>query len=179
MEFKEWFCLKDRDSFTIDPKINPSDARFYFGRPREDGRLKAQLRRSFIDPGVPKMMVWGPYGSGKTQTLYHLEYFLRNSKPDSCRLTPRTVHLDLEIQSKSDCSDWHLQLLEALGKETVSQWVMTLFNRVADLDAELRQIFGDPNAVETIKNLRAGGEVSLTAWRWLTAQKLALESYKG
>ena len=32
MDFKNWFCLKDRETFTIDPKINSADARFYFGR---------------------------------------------------------------------------------------------------------------------------------------------------
>jgi len=69
MDFKNWFCLKDRESFTIDPKINSNDARFYFGRAQLDQRMKNQLKRAFIDPQVPKMMVWGPYGCGKTQTL--------------------------------------------------------------------------------------------------------------
>jgi len=32
MEFQEWFCLKGRDTFTIDPKISSEDAKFYFGR---------------------------------------------------------------------------------------------------------------------------------------------------
>ena len=36
MNFKDWFCLKDRESFTIDPKINTADARFYFGRAQLD-----------------------------------------------------------------------------------------------------------------------------------------------
>ena len=69
MDFKNWFCLKDRESFTIDPKINSADARFYFGRAQLDERMKNQVKRAFIDPQVPKMMVWGPYGCGKTQTL--------------------------------------------------------------------------------------------------------------
>jgi DNA replication protein DnaC len=79
MDFKEWFCLNGRDSFTIDPKINPEDARFYFGRDEISRRIKKQLRISFVEPGVPKMVVYGSYGSGKTQTLYHLRHFLLNT----------------------------------------------------------------------------------------------------
>jgi len=55
MDFKEWFCLNGRESFTIDPKVNPDDVRFYFGREEIKNRIKAQLRRSFVEPGVPKM----------------------------------------------------------------------------------------------------------------------------
>ena len=64
MNFSEWFCLKDRQNFTIDPQVNPGDARYYFGRDDIRDRLQRQIRRSFIAPGIPKMMVWGPYGSG-------------------------------------------------------------------------------------------------------------------
>jgi len=54
MDFKEWFCLNGRESFTIDPKVNPDDVRFYFGREEIKNRIKAQLRRSFVEPGVPR-----------------------------------------------------------------------------------------------------------------------------
>lgn len=43
MEFKEWFCLNNRESFTIDAKVNPDDARFYFGRHEKLKYVKAQL----------------------------------------------------------------------------------------------------------------------------------------
>ncbi len=56
MDFKEWFCLNSRESFTIDPKVNPGDARFYFGRHEKLKSIKAQLRRSFVDPCVLKMV---------------------------------------------------------------------------------------------------------------------------
>jgi hypothetical protein len=59
MDFKDWFCLNARDSFTIDPQINPEDAQFYFGRQEKLKDLKSQLRKSFIDPGVPKIFIYG------------------------------------------------------------------------------------------------------------------------
>ena len=76
--FNKWFCLNNRLNFTIDAQINKTDAQYYFGRDDAKARLEKQIRRSFIDPGVPKMMIHGPYGSGKTQTLFYLQYYLEN-----------------------------------------------------------------------------------------------------
>jgi len=172
MEFKEWFCLKGRDSFTIDPKVNPDDARFYFGREEIESRLKAQLRRSFVEPGVPKMIIYGSFGSGKTQTLFHLEHYLRKERSEACRHIPRVFHLDLEMHSKSDHKAWHLQLMETLGKSTVSTWIDKLFSRTQSFDKELENIFGNTNMAEAAKNLRAGGDLGLLAWRWFCGYEL-------
>lgn len=172
MDFKEWFCLNGRESFTIDPKVNPDDARFYFGRGEISRRINKQLRISFVEPGVPKMVVYGSYGSGKTQTLYHLKHFLLNEKPEACKQNLRILHLDLEMHSKSDCSDWHLQIMETLGKEITAKWVDSLFGQVQNLDSELRTLFRDNNLAEAVKNLRVGGDTGLFAWRWLCGQRL-------
>jgi hypothetical protein len=172
MDFKEWFCLNGRESFTIDPKVNADDASFYFGREEIKNRIKAQLRRSFVEPGVPKMVIYGSFGSGKTQTLFHLEYYLQNERPEACRQTPRILHLDLEMHSKSDHKGWHLQLVETLGKSTVSTWIDRLFSRTQNLDTELRSIFGNVNMAEAAKNLRAGGDIGLLAWRWFCGYEL-------
>lgn len=172
MDFKQWFCLNGRDSFTIDPKVNPDDARFYFGRDEISRRIKKQLRISFVEPGVPKMVVYGSYGSGKTQTLYHLRHFLLNEKPEACKQNLRILHLDLEMHSKSDCSDWHLQIMETLGKEITVKWVDSLLGQVQNLDSELRTLFRDNNLAEAVKNLRVGGDTGLFAWRWLCGQRL-------
>ena len=172
MEFKEWFCLRDRESFTIDPKINPGDARFYFGRDEIEKRIKGQVRRSFVDPGVPKMILYGPYGSGKTQTLFYLEHYLRTDKPAACKLEPRIVHLDLEMRSKSTHYDWHLQLLEKLGMGTVTGWIENLSDRGAGFEAELRRILDDPNLVEAAKKL-IRSDMAFMAWRWFCGQSLS------
>lgn len=172
MDFKEWFCLNRRDSFTIDPKVNPDDAKFYFGRNEISKRIKKQLRISFVEPGVPKMVIYGSYGSGKTQTLYHLKHLLLSEKPEACKQILRILHLDLEMHSKSDCSDWHLQIMETLGKEVTAKWVDSLFGQVQNLDNEIRTLFRDNNLAESVKNLRVGGNTGLLAWRWLCGQSL-------
>lgn len=173
MEFKQWFCLDDRDSFTIDPKINPADARFYFGRAQLDERMRNQIKRAFIDPQIPKLMVWGPYGCGKTQTLYYLAYWLEHDKPASCKGSPHNVHLEIEVQSKSTASQWHLQNMEALGMQAVQKWLKDLFDKSSSFDTELAKLTTDPNVIQAFSHLRGGGDLGFSAWRWLSGQKLS------
>ena len=172
MEFPKWFCLQDRLNFTIDAQINPDDARFYFGRDDIKKRFQSQLRRAFIAPGVPKLMVWGPYGSGKTQTLFYLEYYLKTNTPSSCQGTPHTLYVTVEMHGNSTASHLHMQLMEALGKGTVAGWVRRLFDQVSNLDAALQELTDDTNIALALKELRAAGDSTFTAWRWLTGQPL-------
>lgn len=171
-EFSKWFCLKDRVNFTIDPQINQCDACYYFGRDDIRHRLHSQLRRGFIAPGVPKMMVWGPYGSGKTQTLFYLKYYLETHTPSSAKGTPHALYVPVELRANANAPYLHMQIMEALGKETVTRWVRKLFEISPDLQNELAALTVDPNIVLALKELRASGESSFTAWRWLTAQPL-------
>jgi hypothetical protein len=171
--FKDWFCLNNRETFTIDPKVNPHDARFYFGRDPLRERMKKQISRAFIDPQVPKMMIWGSYGSGKTQTLYYLAYELVTNAPTSCKGKPHTVHVDIEVQSKSMADQWHLQMMEALGMATVKGWLETLFSKSKNFEQDVGKLSSDSNIAMAFKQLRGGGDLAFNAWRWLTGQKLA------
>lgn len=179
IEFPKWFCLKDRLNFTIDPQINADDARFYFGRDDIKTRLQRQLRRAFIAPGVPKLMVWGPYGSGKTQTLFYLEHYLQTDTPSSCQGVPHTLYVTVEMRSNSTASHLHMQLMETLGKETVASWVRRLFDQVPNLDAALQELTDDTNIALALKELRAAGDSTFVAWRWLTGQSLKTGELSG
>ena len=172
MDFKNWFCLNQRESFTIDAKINPSDARFYFGRETLEKRMRQQIARAFVDPQVPKMMVWGPYGCGKTQTLHYLAHWLEHQKPPSCKESPHVVHLEIEVQSKSTAREWHLQNMEAIGMDTVQGWLQQLFAKSPNFSQELAKLTGDPNIQKAFTELRGSGPQSFSAWRWLSGQKL-------
>jgi len=172
MEFKEWFCLKDRDNFSIDPKVTPTDARFYFGRDDIKEKLMKQIRISFIDPGVTKMIIYGAYGSGKTQTLYHIKHYLSTNKPKDCKFKPLLIHLDLEMQRKSNHASWHSQLLESLGKNKVQSWLEQIPQRGENLDKELAILFRNTNIAECIKKLMISGDIALSAWRWLCGQAM-------
>jgi hypothetical protein len=173
MEFQEWFCLKGRDAFTIDPKINPEDAKFYFGREMEKSRMLKQLKRAFVEPGVPKVLIFGPYGSGKTQSLFFIDYTLRTNKPDTCKLLPHTVRLELEMRKKSDFRNWHLQIMEALGRDKVIKWLEQLSSIGAGFEKGISEVFAnETNMIETAKKLLLGGEMSFLAWKWLCGYRL-------
>ncbi len=171
--FQDWFCLKNRATFTIDPKVNPDDAKLYFGREPLRERIRKQVSRAFIDPQVPKMMFYGAYGSGKTQTLYHMAWDMAANKPASCKGQPHVVHLDIEVQSKSSADTWHLQMTEALEMGTVQGWLQTLYNGSSNFDQEVAKLTPDANLQMGFKELRGGGDSAFTAWRWLTGQDLS------
>ncbi len=172
MDFKEWFCLKDRETFTIDPKIRSEDAKFYFGREEIKNQLEGRIKREFIDPGIPKIFIIGPYGSGKTQTLFYIDYRLKNYKPETCKFNPTTVNLAIEMRSRSDFRDWHLQLMEALGREQVIKWIEGFSSSGANFEIELKKLFrNETNKVEASKGLTRG-DLTFTAWRWFCGQTL-------
>jgi hypothetical protein len=170
--FATWFCLKNRQNFTIDAQITPSDAQYYFGRNETKERLQKQLRHSFIEPGVPKMMIYGPYGSGKTQTLFYLQYFLETVVQEIEGAKPHLAYVPVEMEERSKAFNLHMQLMQALGKETVATWVRKLFETSSNLDVALSQLTNDPNIAIALRELRAPGEASFSAWRWLTCQGL-------
>jgi len=62
--------------------------------------------------------------------------------------------------------------MEAIGKATVSTWIDKLFSSTQNLDTELKSNFGDINMAEAAKNLRAGGDIGLLAWRWFCGYEL-------
>ena len=63
--------------------------------------------------------------------------------------------------------------MEALSRDTVTEWVDRAFDKAADWDEFLKRTLVDPNLVQAVKNLRGGGEPPLTAWKWLSGQKLS------
>lgn len=170
--FNEWFCLTDRMNFTIDAQINLADCQYYFGRDETKSRIQRQIRRSFVDPGAPKMMVFGDYGSGKTQTLFYLRYYLEQEIQMINNAKPRTIYIPIEMQEKNRAANLHMQLMQGIGKDNVSTWVRKLFEKSPDLDVALSEVTSDPNIISALRELRAPGDASFAAWRWLTCQSL-------
>lgn len=179
MDFNKWFCLKNRLNFTVDPQINRDDAHYYFGRDDIRDRLQKQIRRSFVAPGIPKLMLSGPYGSGKTQTLFYLEHYLKTDNALAAYGKPHTLYATIEMRGNSSAAHLHMQLTESLGKEIVTQWVKDLFDKVPKLEDALRELTEDPNIVLALRELRAAGDSSFTAWRWLTGQSLKSSDLNG
>ena len=170
--FNYWFCLNNRLNFTIDAQINSSNSQYYFGRDETKTRIQKQIRKYFVDPGAPKMMVYGDYGSGKTQTLFYLRYYLEQQMHMVNNAMPHTVYVPVEMQEKYRATHLHMQIMQGIGKETVASWVRKLFEKSLDLDAALSEVTSDQNIIAALRELRAPGDASFAAWRWLTCQGL-------
>ena len=94
--------------------------------------MQKQISRAFIDPQVPKIMFYGAYGSGKTQS-FTFGPRAKNNAPPSCKGKPHPVYFDIEVQSKSMAEQWHLKMMEALGMVTVQSWLDVLFSKSKNL----------------------------------------------
>jgi hypothetical protein len=80
--------------------------------------------------------------------------------------------LAIEMKSKSNHQDLHLQLMEGIGKGVVTEWVRSISKKGLVLEEELRKIFSDENIVQALIKLIVGG-MDYIAWRWLTGQDLS------
>ena len=60
--------------------------------------FESVFKNKLEDPLLPqvyrKVMVHGPYGSGKTQTLFYLEHFLKTKTPSSVKEVPHTIYIN-------------------------------------------------------------------------------------
>lgn len=175
---KEWFCLKEKDYFYIDPQ---EDAPVYFGRQELQQRLTLTLRNSFLTKaGVPKIFIWGPYGGGKTHTLFHIKYFLEHDKEvPPCEV----IYFDLgPLASRSTYVRLHRMLLETLGMEMVRGLANDLLSSMVgpDLEDRLRSYFPNPNIGNALRSLSYGGSApqSLMAWKWLCGENLRDEQQR-
>lgn len=165
----EWACLKQgRDNFTVRPEV---DADLYFGRTVLEQNLRAQLLYGLSVTGVPRMVIFGPYGSGKTHTLHHIKWFLANADlPEASQV--RIVKMPL-LGRGSTFLALHSKLVDAIGLEyirTVLNQFMT--TRAASWIDDLTEIAGDPNVAQALRGLLLGGTMQLTSWRWLMGEKI-------
>jgi hypothetical protein len=165
----EWACLKaGRDNFTVRPEI---DAELYFGRAKLEENLRAQLLYGLSVAGVPRMVIFGPYGSGKTHTLHHIKWYLENvDLPVMSQV--RIVKMPL-LARNSTFLALHAKLVDAVGLEYV-RTVLNLFmtSRAASWIDDLAATVGDPNVAQGLRGLLLGGTMQLTAWRWLMGEKI-------
>lgn len=165
----EWACLKPgRDNFTVRPE---TDADLYFGRTKLEQNLRAQLLYGLSVTGVPRMVIFGPYGSGKTHTLHHIKWFLENAElPEASQV--RVVKMPL-LGRGSTFLALHSKLVDAVGLE----YIRTVLNqfmatRSASWIDDLTAIAGDANVAQGLRGMLLGGTMQLTSWRWLMGEKI-------
>lgn len=170
---KDYFCLREREHFYIDPQ---QDAGLYFGRHQLESILKDQIENSFLKVGVPKIFLTGPYGSGKTHTLFHIKHFMAEHGPHSGEV--EVVYFDIgPMKAKTHYAQLHRSFLDHMSRDRVKQLVDTFVSKNVgpDLEVTLRRYFPTADIANAMRGLSFGSTQSLPAWKWLVGEKLSDE----
>lgn len=159
-EMQRVFLLK-HPNFIIDPE---TDWVCYFGRNDAKDNLRSIIEKSFKAQIPPKIVLWGSWGIGKTQTLYHFikTVFETHSSP---------IYVECpEFPRKTNFIDFYSVLMNRIRVDRLVPLVRKY--------ASIRQSFAnvqEPDFKHLCQNVltMASGEALSTAWKWLTGQSLS------
>jgi len=178
---KEWFGLK-RDNFVLKPKENVEDRKFYASRPNSvniqsqitglEVRLESKLS--------PKRLYWGPYGSGKTHTLYKVLEALTALGLDihvafvECPALKKTsTFTELYNRAMNEIGmDFVISLLKDVMNATVKQ---VGFAEAEIVQRKIMEIMDDEDLGRaTYSFVTAGPQFDpMVLWRWITASDIS------
>ena len=175
----ERFCLKNnRNNFTINFRLNTEDRAAYFGNRKINVKIISEIRDRYMMGKQPKKFLFGPYGVGKTHTLFNIKYQLEEN-PHAIPNTNYTVKccfVDTEFKEKTGYSHLHEQMMEAITLEKIKEVVKEYLaiNAVPNLEETLRNDFGgNANIARAIQALGYTGE-TITLWKWLCGGQLSV-----
>jgi hypothetical protein len=167
---QEFLCLQDRETFTIDPQV---DCNLYFGRQELEKQLKDRIHNDLLLRGVPKIIMDGPFGSGKTHTLYHVRHYVQDQLGWDEQL--KVIILSMgPLRSKTPYQHLHRKFMDALSRDAVQRLAEAAIRQHVgpNLERELRDYFDDTAIANAVRFLCLGGKASLASWRWLCGDKL-------
>lgn len=170
--FKEYFCLRDRENFNINVKASPRDAELYFGNSHLNDTIVKACEDAVLLAKPPKMYLWGPYGSGKTHTLFHLKHHIENKIILQSGNRYVVPVFEVELHAKTTYQYLHQKMLEALGMDRVREYANFFFQEHAGQDDAISAFFRHGNIVAAFRSLSLGGAQALIPWRWLCGIKL-------
>lgn len=169
---KEWFCLKGKEHFHIDPQL---DAEVYFARQPKQEEILKRVENGFSSiAGVPKMFLTGFYGGGKTHTLFHIKHYLEKHVQNLAKC--EVVYFDIGmIRKNTTYVHLHQRFLESLGFEKVKNLIeLFVKNQVGEnLEERMGEYFPNSNIAKAVRNLAyVSSSLGLVSWRWLCGEKL-------
>lgn len=178
---KEWFGLK-RDNFVLKPKEIAEDRKLYANRPNSvniqnqvtslEVRLESKLS--------PKRLYWGPYGGGKTHTLYKILDALAELGLDN-----QVAFIECPAMKKtSTFAELYTRVMNELGMELVLSLLKDVMNatvkQVGFVEAEIVQkkimdaMQDEDLGRATYSFVTAGPQFDpMVLWRWLTASDIS------
>lgn len=160
----------------LDPRTTPEDRRFYARRPnsldiqRQITSLELDLEASLS----PKKIYYGPYGSGKTHTLYKVLYELEQRLPIHVAFVECPV-----LRKNSTFLELYAKTLEVLGMEFVTSLLNEAMNRAVkevpfmDVEKNLIQMAGDEDLGRATYQYITQRLDPMKIWRWITSSGIS------
>jgi hypothetical protein len=185
LDFQQYCCL--RGPYMRVDEIN--DAQWFFGNKDVETRLLERITSDINLRGVPKCMILGRWGIGKTHCLNHLKFLFENN-PTEYHLKPLEMQLAPWNDANSKNNSWayiHRKMVDGLGehnlREIVAKFDALPIARTKKLSAAIEStfIYGDENlkyslAVVLASNFLRDQDSTATAWKWLRGEKVDLPS---
>jgi len=166
---QQQLCL-NRVNFQINPKQSFEDAKLYFGSD-QNRQIIREIETGYMAGYVPRIYLFGSYGTGKTHLLYHLKHHFDQSK-QSPEIAAYVVQI--EAESKTRYQSLHKRLLDAVGIDALEKaYIDYSLAPGGDREARFRELFEDPNLYRVMQLLPTGPANKNLAWRWLTGDKLS------
>lgn len=168
---KDHLCLT-RPNFQINPKQAFDDAKLFFGEQR-NAEIIGNMEMGYMAGYVPRMYLFGGYGTGKTHLLYHLKYHFETSD-GPVQVLPFVVQA--EAESKTRFQALHKRMMDALSLARLEKVYMDYNLSLGDeREKKLRELFSDENLFQAMRLLPTGPANKTLAWRWLTGEKLSVK----
>jgi hypothetical protein len=154
--------------------LNPATDWACFARSDIDFTAEVEkLRVNLVTDIAPKRMYWGPYGSGKTHTLFRAMHELRN-------LTKvKAIHIDCpDLTRRATFFDLYRDgVIRQLGEEYILELLEGVFDHVGmgrrDVVLQkVREIVGDEELAKATARLIDPSFDKLLLWAWISGVKL-------
>jgi hypothetical protein len=180
ISISEWFGL-NRDNYILNPRECPEDAAFYARRVRSLN-IEEQISRLEVDLEAkltPKKIYWGPYGGGKTHTLYKILYELGE------RVDIHTVFVECPtLKSSSTFAVLYEKTMNQMGMDFVLTLLRDALNDVArktglsnpeEAVKKLCLLLGDDDLGRAVYQLTQPSSYfdPMVLWRWLSASGIS------
>lgn len=176
----EWFGLRE-DNYILNPRERAEDAAFYARRSCSLD-IDEQISRLEVDLGAklaPKKVYWGPYGGGKTHTLYKILKELGD------RVDIHAIFVECPtLKSTSTFTVLYEKTMNQMGMD----FVLTLFREALN-DIARKTGFSNPeDSVKKLSSLLRDEDLGravyqltqptssfdpMWLWRWLTASGIS------
>ena len=174
-----------RGRFWIDAK---EDSSFYFGGTQMDKQLIDRLRMEFVQPpGVPKFMIHGRYGAGKTHTLGHIKHALTEDPRFIYQATRPLLFQLPPLKTRDKWVTLHRQFIDAIGLELTRQAIAGVMTK-ATPGTDPIEVFKAPGMIRfgesalqnsqahIYRNLLFGGRQATLSWEWLKGKPLNFDA---